>query len=320
MNTKTFLLLFLGMAGVLAVFLYGTLKPESERGLIRVGIPSVPRHEPANVAREHALWRLSEIELVDFASAAEMSLAFRNDSIDAMITTLGDALLSRTGDNDLRIVMLAGETREGYGIVAHSGFASIRDLRGKRVAVEASAAGMILLHRALASSKMKSEDFEIVSVDLPDHGEAFNAGTVDAVVTNDPGLLSREDQQAHRVYDLSSAGEIFVEVLAVRSGLIDSRPDDVAVLATGLLKAAEQLRGLSPSPASSPSSLPYEPIRYADTELNRAYFSGSEPKIDRLVVSRQTDLAEAGWLRHFIPPNEIVDRRMFVNIPSAAAP
>ena len=61
---------------------------------------------------------------------------------------------------------------------------SMRDLKGKSVAVESSALGAFVLSRALAVNGMQSTDVNVVHLESNEQPSAFEKGEVDGAVTS----------------------------------------------------------------------------------------------------------------------------------------
>ncbi len=71
-------------------------------------------------------------------------------------------------------------------VVGRAGMRSMRDLRGKSVAVESSALGAFVLSRALTLNGMQAVDVNVVHLESNEQLAAFEKGVVDGAVTFDP--------------------------------------------------------------------------------------------------------------------------------------
>ena len=63
---------------------------------------------------------------------------------------------------------------------------TMKDLKGKSVAVESSALGAFVLSRALALNGMQASDVNVVHLESNEQPSAFEKGEVDGAVTFDP--------------------------------------------------------------------------------------------------------------------------------------
>jgi NitT/TauT family transport system substrate-binding protein len=120
---------------------------------------------------------------------------------------------------------------------------AMKDLRGKRVAVESGALGAFVLSRALALNGMRASDVAMVHLESNEHPAAFEQGKVDGAVTFDPYRTQLMAAGAHTLFDSSQIPGEIVDLLAVRASALDKNPGAVRNLLTGWFKALDYLDG-----------------------------------------------------------------------------
>ena len=126
------------------------------------------------------------VQLVEYPSASEVLRAFRNEAIDGMVISL-DELFGLAADGfEPRIVLVVDVSHGADVVVGRGGMRSMRDLKGKSVAVESSALGAFVLSRALALNGMQAADVNVVHLESNEQPSAFEKGEVDGAVTFDP--------------------------------------------------------------------------------------------------------------------------------------
>ena len=122
--------------------------------------------------------------------------------------------------------------------------ASVADLRGKKVAVNARGATEFWLSRALAIGGLTLDEIELQTLAFPDAVTALASGTIDASMVGEP-LATKAEQDGIAVRLLTS-----FDVQAVQPTLIygntewlDANPEAATGLVTGYLRAARDLTG-----------------------------------------------------------------------------
>src|SRR5215472_8140592 len=134
------------LAGVALLFsLVGCMRqPESA---LRIGTNVWIGSEPLYLARELGRYDPSTVQLVEYPSASEVLRAFRNQAIDGMVISL-DELFGLVVDGlEPRVILVVDVSNGADAVVGRQGMRSMRDLKGKSVAVESGALGAFVLSR-----------------------------------------------------------------------------------------------------------------------------------------------------------------------------
>ncbi len=209
---------------------------------LKLGTNLWPGYEPLYLARERNLLSDDKVVLVELLSASEVMRAFRNGAIDAAALTLDEVINLRAVGLKPVIVQVADISHGADVILARPGIASVADLRGHRVGVEATALGAYMLSRALGLQQMSPVDVDVVRVEVNEHREAFLRGDVDAVVTFDPVRQQLLEAGAVQVFDSSQIPGEIVDVLVVRESLLESHHDQVQHLIRAWQQSLELIR------------------------------------------------------------------------------
>jgi NitT/TauT family transport system substrate-binding protein len=197
---------------------------------LRIGVNAWPPFELLYLAQTRGYFELEnvDVDLVDFSSYTGILRAYHQGNIDGFLATLNEVQIA---DNfqDLPAVILAVDySFGGDALVVRDGIADLKALRGRRIAFEESALGSYELERILEISGLKPDQIVAVSR-LPEEAEQdFHKGTVDGVITYEPGLGRLMHSAGARVLFSSRdiPGEI-VDVLAMRRVILDQRGDEV---------------------------------------------------------------------------------------------
>jgi len=213
--------------------------PESA---LRIGTNVWIGSEPLYLARELGLLNPKSVQLVEYPSASEVLRAFRNQTIDGMVISL-DELLGLAADGlEPRIVLVVDVSHGADVVVGQPGMQSMRDLKGKRVAVESGALGAFVLARALALEGMQASDVNVVHLESNEQPGAFEKGKVDGAVTFDPFRSQLLRAGARTLFDSTRIPNEIVDLLAVRASTLEKQPKAVHALLAGWFGAVDYLK------------------------------------------------------------------------------
>ncbi len=224
---------------VLVLTLSGCMR-ETEPPL-RIGTNVWIGSEPLYLARDLGYLDREAVQLVEYPSASEVSRAFRNQAIDGMIISLDELFVLAADRLQPKVVLVVDVSHGADVVVGRSGMRAMKDLRGKRVAVESGALGAFVLSRALALNSMQASDVDIVHLESNEHPAAFEQGRVDGAVTFDPYRTQMLSAGAQTLFDSSQIPGEIVDLLAVRASVLEKNPRAVQTLLTGWFKALAHL-------------------------------------------------------------------------------
>jgi NitT/TauT family transport system substrate-binding protein len=209
---------------------------------LRIGTNVWIGSEPLYLARELGRLDPAAVQLVEYSSASEVLRAFRNQAIDGMVISL-DELFGLAADGyQPRIVLVVDVSHGADVVVGRRGMRSMRDLKGKAVAVESSALGAFVLSRALAKNGMQASDVEVVHLESNEQPSAFEKGQVDGAVTFDPYRAQFLHAGASTLFDSTQIPGEIVDLLAVRATVFDKQPKSIRALLTGWFGALDYMK------------------------------------------------------------------------------
>ncbi len=160
--------------------------------------------------------------------------------LDGLVTTLDTMTLYWKPTFQVQAVLGLDDSKGGDGIVSKAAIATIKDLRGKRVAVNQGSVSDFFLNVLLRDNGMTVKDLNIVNMRQDDAGAAFLSGKVDAAVTWEP-WLSRAKQApgSHVLVDSSQTPGLIVDVLVIRKDVIKAHPNAVKAAVAAWYKAVD---------------------------------------------------------------------------------
>ena len=208
---------------------------------LRIGTNVWIGSEPLYLARELGQLDPKVVQLVEYPSASEVLRAFRNQAIDGMVISLDELFGLAVDGLQPRIILAVDVSHGADAVVGRSGMHTMKDLQGKRVAVEGGALGAFVLSRALALNGMQTSDVSIVHLESNEQPSAFEKGEVDGAVTFDPFRAQFLRAGAATLFDSTQIPGEIVDLVAVRAPVLDKQPKAVRALLVGWFDAIDYL-------------------------------------------------------------------------------
>ena len=209
---------------------------------LRIGTNVWIGSEPLYLARELGRFDPTAVQLVEYPSASEVLRAFRNQAIDGMVISL-DELFGLAADGlQPRIILIVDVSHGADVIVGRRGLRTMRDLKGKSIAVESSALGAFVLSRALALNGMQASDVNVVHLESNEQPDAFAKGLVDGAVTFDPYRVQFLQAGGTTLFDSTQIPGEIVDLLAVRESAFKKQPKAIRQLLAGWFDAIDYMK------------------------------------------------------------------------------
>lgn len=194
-------------------------------------------YKTLNLADRLGYLEKGKIHLVELPSSSNVIRYFKNDQIDAAALTLDEVLRLESQKEDIVIILVFDTSNGGDALIANKKIISVRELKGKKIAVEKTGVGAYFLSRALEENKLKKQDVILVSAEFSEHESIFTSGKVDAVVTFEPIKSLLEQKGGHVLFDSSSIPDEIVDVLVVKRNILEKKKNKIKLLLEGYFKA-----------------------------------------------------------------------------------
>ncbi|WP_347986624.1 ABC transporter substrate-binding protein [Methylomonas sp. AM2-LC] len=218
--------------------------------VFRVATNVWPGYEPLYLARSLGWYENSTLRLVEMPSASQVVHAFRNGTVEAAALTLDETLtLIQDGDVDLRIILVMDISNGADVLLGHANIPNLQALRGKRVAVENTATGAVLLDAALQAAQLQAHEIKLVPKTVNDHLAAWKNGEIDAVVTFEPVRTAILNAGAVELFNSGQIPGRIMDVLVVRADAIQGNETVLKQLVSSYFEACDYLAH-SPQDAS----------------------------------------------------------------------
>lgn len=209
-------------------------KPQQE---LRISSLLWPGYEPLVLAEKLGYFQQAPIKILDYLSNTDAIAAFKNHSLEAGAFTLDETLQLLSDGVDIQIVLIMDTSDGGDVILANPDIQSISDLKGHPVAVESSAVGAYVLQRALELNGLTLDDIDVISTHAMEQQQAFKNGEVVAAVSFDPYRTELIQDGKHPIFNSKSIPNEIIDVLVVRTDVVENNPKVIRQLTQGWFKA-----------------------------------------------------------------------------------
>lgn len=298
---------------------FGLVSCTSTKPAIRIGSNIWPGYEFLFLARELKYLDENVVRMVELPSASVCLEALSAGTIEGACLTLDEVLTAQADGLKLKVVAVLDISMGADVLLAGSKNKTLQDLKGKKIGVEQSAVGAVMLHSALEKGGLKVSDIEIVHMNVNRHKEAYLKGQVDALVTFEPVVSQLAKTGSVKLFTSADIPGRIVDVIAVRPDVLETRPDAVKDLVAahfkGLKKFQSDLNQVSPIMARRLKVKPEEvPQLYVDVELpdinaNRKLLQGPLPELEKTALKLSEIMVSANLLPQNFNLTPIVDDR-----------
>lgn len=182
---------------------------------LRLGLHAWIGNEPLQMAADFG-WLPPGTELVAARSAPDLMAALAAEQLDGASLTLDEMLKVRGQGVGLVAVLVLDQSAGADMVVARAGIDSLVALRGRRIAVERTGVGELMLVKTLERAGLTARQIELVPMPVVDQLAAWRSGRIDAAITYEPMATALQRESAQRLFDSRALPDTIFDVLAVR--------------------------------------------------------------------------------------------------------
>lgn len=197
---------------------------------LKIGYPVWVGYGPLFLAEKKGFLKElgTSVELINMEDTKTRYPALAAKRIDGMMTTIDTVVQRLKPDFQMAAILPMDDSKGGDGIVARKTIASVKDLKGKKIAFSEGSVSHFFLAYVLQQNGLSLNDVTMVNMTAGDAGAAFVAGKVDAAVTWEPWLTKGKKAPHGKVLvDSSTTPNLIVDVLIFRKDVIKARPKDM---------------------------------------------------------------------------------------------
>ncbi len=162
-------------------------------------------------------WLPPEVTLHSGAAASDSLAGLRAGTLDAACVTLDEVLQLRAAGVSMTLVAVMDISAGADVLLTRAEVGDLTELAGRRLALEFSALGELMLVEVLERAGLSREQVRLVNLPPDQHLGAWQAGRIDASICYEPVASRLQRLGAVRRFDSREAPELIFDVLAVRS-------------------------------------------------------------------------------------------------------
>lgn len=158
------------------------------RAEIRVGYSDWPGWVAWAIAEQQGYFKKhgASVKLVWFPNYSDSIAALSSGQLDANCQTWSDTMAPLAKGIALKVVLVNDNSAGNDALMAAPKYKSVKDLKGKTVALEEFSVSHFVLATALARNGMTQKDVKVVNLSAGDAAAAFLSGRVDAATVWNP--------------------------------------------------------------------------------------------------------------------------------------
>ncbi|QOX80368.1 ABC transporter substrate-binding protein [Trichlorobacter lovleyi] len=154
--------------------------------------------------------------------------AFVAGKVDAVAMSNGDTLVNGAKGKKGTMILINDYSNGNDMIIARPGIKSIKDLKGKKVALEVGLLEHLMLNHALKQNGMKPEDVTLINTPTHQTAQTLASGDVDAIAAWQPnsGQALKAVNGAKAIYTSANAPGLIYDALVVDPQSLSDRKED----------------------------------------------------------------------------------------------
>jgi NitT/TauT family transport system substrate-binding protein len=317
-DRRNFLVAATGMALFAGLGSFAGCATDEEPGL-RIATNPWIGYELLYLSRELGHLDNTGVHLVELLSNSDSIQALSAGTVDGAGLTLDEALAARAVGLDLKIVLVFDYSVGADVLLARPEIGHLAALKGKRIGVEQTGVGALMLDAALKQAGLIAADIKVISLTVDQHLDAYRNGEVDALVTFEPVAGQVAAAGARRLFDSSGIPGSIIDVLALSTKALEANPKTARQLVARYFQAQAYLRQnptdaarlLAPRLGLTPAAVQagYQQIALPDLAENRRLLNGSPSPLAATAAQLATLMLQKGLLARETSVTSLIDAR-----------
>jgi len=287
--------------------------------LLRIASNVWPGYELLRLAAARGYVTRDAVRLIEMPSAVDCIQSLAAGTLEGACLTLDEALTALADGILLKVVCVLDVSLGADVLLARPEIHNLRGLKGRRLGVEQSGSGAVMLAAALQQAGLGANEVTIIHTPLMRQREAFLSGQVDALITFEPIPTQLQGTEVIRLFSSADIPGGIVDVLVLRPKALEQSPEAVRQLLAGHFRArAEYLR--EPATALpilagllrlSPEQVPaaYAGIDLPDVAANWQWLGGNPAKLEKTATDLVRVMRQVGLLQSDCPVAGLADAR-----------
>ncbi|WP_420554207.1 ABC transporter substrate-binding protein [Neptuniibacter marinus] len=260
----------------------------------------------------------AQISFQNTYSASESLELIKEGKVEAATLTFDEVIRARSEGIELTVVAILDISAGADQVISRTRLSQLSDIKGKRIGVEISALGTVVLSHLLDQAGLTKDDITVVDITIDDQETAWLDGKIDCVITYEPVARKLIMAGGYKVFDSRSMPEIILDVLAVKTATLHKR-EQITHLIDAHFKALrhfdvqreDALYRMAPRLGMEPDLIPFlfEGLLLPNRSNNQRLMVGSPSKVERVGNKIIEVMAQSGLLNAPVNTDNLVDSR-----------
>jgi len=211
---------------------------------VTIGISGWTGFAPLTLAKEAGIFKKNGLDVtIKKIPQASRHLAIQSGDVQCAATTVETWIIWNANGVPTKQIFQLDKSYGADGMVVRNNIASIKDLKGKKVAASApGTAPYFTLAWFLKKNGLSVKDVTVVNLEPGPAAQAFVAGQNDAAVTYEPYLSSvRAAPQSGKIIATTLDYPMIMDTFGCAPKFLDSNPKAAKALADSYFQAVEMI-------------------------------------------------------------------------------
>jgi len=259
-----------------------------------IGMSGWTGFAPLSLAEKSGIFKKNGVDVeIKFIPQASRHLALASNAIQCAATTVETHVTWNANGVQITQILLLDKSNGGDGIAVRKDIASMKDLKGKAIGVDAPGTSpFFVLAYMLKKNGMTMNDIKRVTLSPQAAANAFIAGQTDAAQTYEPYMSAvRDKPEAGKILLTTKDYPVVVDTLGCPRGFLRSNPKVAEALTRSWFEALEMIKkepaksneimGAVVKQTGEQFAKSAAFIAWQDRDANRKFFAGEIAKFSK---------------------------------------
>ena len=295
---------------------YAMVGCSKKEPLVKIASNVWPGYELLYLAKEKNYFSENEVKLVEVPSATMCIQSLAAGTVEAAMLTLDEVLTAKAEGLNLKVVAILDLSMGADVVMVNPSIKTLAGLKGKRIGVEQSAVGAVMLNALLEKSNISVKDVNVIYLTVNQHLQAYIDKKVDALVTFEPVRTKLLKTGAKQIFDSSEIPGRIIDVLAVLPHALEQSPKTLRKIIKGHFKARnyyltnqkEASNFLSKRLQLKPSEVAssYDGLELPNLKDNHYWLDGEQSLLEKSAIKLNEIMVKAKLLKSDVLVNDLV--------------
>lgn len=260
----------------------------------------------------------AQIRFQDTYSASESLELIKEGKVEAATLTFDEVIRARSEGIELTVVAILDISAGADQVISRTKLSKLSDIKGKRIGVETSAVGAVVLSHLLDQAGLTKDDITVVDITIDDQETAWLDGKVDCVITYEPVARKLIMAGGFKLFDSRSMPEIILDVLAVKTEALHKRKQITHLIDAHFralrhfdVQREDALYRMAPRLGMEPDLIPFlfEGLLLPNRSNNQRLMKGTPSELDRVggeivqVMTQSALIKEPVNIKNLVDPS-----------------